>query len=795
MAKSLINTLKQASGQLATGSAEELAAQTGRAQAPITPQETKVVGGTAQQAAMAGSPEQKGSALRQALQKGEDLATTQREGQTRTTATADESAEAKKAASLQGLGSLGDRVQQLANQTMVKAAQTAPSTLAAATPDQSVLLAKVAANPNDHDALIQLNKAVGNTDINQLLTADQLKAKFQPVTETTAQQVAAATPDQITADKLDFTTLGFPGGTKEVAAVLGVTEEQLKTMNVNQLMDTIHAQTANEMAGTEELKRKLSDPNIGPAERAEAAQTLREQGAVGVASAESNMEDLNKKINNADTVTFNGQSTPIADLLSDQNISDTVSNYFNDPAAAEELKKNEPDFSKFLDQHAAALTSALDKIGQGATGLAAQQQQHLDLAHTAVGEINSDVMKSLIPSFGKVTAEQGNVPTILKEMKDPNITPQVKQSMMQAMTSMQQVHPEYMTELSKLDAHSLIQLGFEDVNSKQYKDTIAYLDRAKAVQNINPHDASQVAGLAGFASAKDMAATLQEAQKRAATGLFPANKASQELIKMGPNKPLAQWNDKDWDQFGVNLKASQLNDKGKAKGLSELAAHGAPRNLLEDGQAAKKATEKDNKVYSLLKSGIDASAPKQSVTADKLAGIAGKASLQDLELLAKDKTASTLMTAKAQAQLGTYVAKKLEPSYNEIASISGTFKDAGSLRAILAGAKTTVPSEKVSTDAHAYLETVKQRLDAANKTGNTLQAAALKEEVNKTASLVAQYDKTQASSQAQVRTVKHAYKPDESKGVVQKTAAAVKNTAGKIEAGAGSLREKLSNLF
>ena len=236
---------------------------------------------------MLGTPGQKASAIRQSIQEPEDLATRVRRQQVRADATEQEQEKLDKAKQLQTLSSLEGRVDILAQQALEAGAQQqADVELQAQVEDQETqdLLLRLRDNPNDFEALKQLNTKLGRTEVADMLTAEELMGQFGGEAEQIAQAFGDTVQNELTVGNIPVEELNNMGiaGIDELAGMLNTDVATLQGMSIDGLVETINAAIAEEQASTEGLRAKLDDPRLGAAERAEARQQLRELGAVGI---------------------------------------------------------------------------------------------------------------------------------------------------------------------------------------------------------------------------------------------------------------------------------------------------------------------------------------------------------------------------------------------------------------------------------------------------------------------------------------------------------------------------------
>lgn len=290
-------------GQLTETSPEEvskLSMAINRPMAPTTPMETGAIGGTPAQAKMAGTPAQTRATLRAEITEKDDLSTRLRQRQPRRQATAEEQAQIEEGRRLEQLRGLGGRVQQLAEQAVIPE-ETAEAELDVAEevdPDTAALVRAVQENPEDQQALINLSNKLaeqGKIPAGQVASTEQISQLFGDKQQAISRALGEAVPEEIVLTDADYQELGF-ADSGELASLLGVPAEQLAGMDVQQLTEQINAELTDEFDKVEDLTRKANDPYLGPAERAAVRSELRDLGAVGIRTLESDIDTLADQI-------------------------------------------------------------------------------------------------------------------------------------------------------------------------------------------------------------------------------------------------------------------------------------------------------------------------------------------------------------------------------------------------------------------------------------------------------------------------------------------------------------------
>lgn len=534
MADSLRQKLKTASGQLASTSTEELAAQAGLPASPISPAAGAAIGVSPDQAKMLGTKAQKIPALRGMIQGERDLATRTRLAGPRTAATAEEKAKLEEAQQAQGLGGLQGRVQQLAQQKLQAGVQAAGQQLQAqgaaglsttgAQADIQPILDRIKANPNDQQALAELTNKL-NLKPGEL-TEEKLSSLLGG-----QNQLAGATAAQAAGNQVQTSEL--PPDVQTAAQQL--LDKDVAGLTLDQLLDEINQEVQREYSQTSGLEAKLSDPYLGPAERAEARQQLRDAGAVGVRAAETDVDKLADTLQRADTIQFNGQDIPVEQMLADDHVAGVVANYLQDPNSdlSKMLKKNEPELVKFIEEYQPILAAATQSLGAGVAESAKIRQYNDDLANVELGngaklKLSDDVMKAVFPEWGKATGARFNPATsqFLTWVGNPSIPAQDKQ----ALNSLLSQHPGYAAEIAKMSDAEL-RLNFSGAHKESVQKMLAQSDLVGKLDPANPYPDS-VAQVAGYADAGQLEAQLQDGFRLARLqGTLPA--FQETLAKLG----------------------------------------------------------------------------------------------------------------------------------------------------------------------------------------------------------------------------------------------------------------------
>jgi hypothetical protein len=506
---SLADTIKLNSG-LASASTEELTALAGRPVAPTSPMEAGVIGGNPDQAKMAGV-----NSLRQAIQGNQDLATTQRLGQKRTAATGAEKADMAQAKKLGGLGSLADRVDTLAKSMMdEKLAKGAAATLAPVAGDATLtaLLEKLRQNPGDFTIIQQINNYLNdkNKTPGKQLTGNEILGLYGTPEDAIAAQVGKTVGEAITSGKLPIKDMGF----KDINELAGALETDVNTvtsMSIPQLIDKINQLTQTEFSKVSALEARSNDPRLGAAERAEARKQLRDMGAIGVRSAETDVDKLADQIANADKVEFMGKEMPIDELLSSKYMSGVVAQYLDglDPTTgnptsefSKELAEKQPKLVEFIKKNQTVLQAVADKIDKGAKDFAALQVSNANISVAPNGEKLSDnLMKELYPDWGtlKTSGYDTKKYPFLDILKTAE--PEQANQLVKFANNVFTQWPGLLPELASLSREELHQLGALG-DTTQYAKFNDIISESRKIRDMKTMD--DMAVILGLSSEKEL---------------------------------------------------------------------------------------------------------------------------------------------------------------------------------------------------------------------------------------------------------------------------------------------------
>ena len=385
MAKS--TTLFDKLNQSSTQPVQQLSANRGLAAPPITAYGTNLIGGTQDQAKMAGTPAQRGAAVAAATKIAALGEETEKEKE-ETLATAKETVEdisKKELASkyVESLGTYGAKVNEWidsAKKTLVGTAATvqvdvSDAILTGLSPtekEQAIGLIKQIATESDNQKRLDLEQQLNivlKKDINSVLNAEQKGQLYDTVSRSIQEATTAAETAIMGADRkltvADFTQLGTT--VDDLSSLLNVPTTDLANMTIGQLQDKIE-QVTQQQLGTAAGIRGAMGSAFSPTERAALRRYLRDVQAVGVAGAEAGVANIVDQVDKGNVVTFAGKQYTVDELLG----SPTLTKVFQDAVTEmegttktgptlEALKRDEPGLYKWVTDNYAGVKALIER--------------------------------------------------------------------------------------------------------------------------------------------------------------------------------------------------------------------------------------------------------------------------------------------------------------------------------------------------------------------------------------------------------------------------------------------------
>jgi hypothetical protein len=488
------------------GTLTQVTQEQGLATPPITPGGATALGAKPDAAKMAGTPAQKQNALATAQTppveaQNASLADVLRRqgsaGQVGDQSKVKGAENAARSQALQTLGSAADRAQQLIQGELAKAATASAQTGLSAQdrlkddttlstinwastnlPQVKQALSKLATNPADSQALIELNRAAGRSATNPLTPAEIAQA-FQGDAVQIGQAFSKALTDTLTVnDLLQSGGIGYDLLT--LSNLLGVDQASLAAMTATQLRDQITAVQQREFTTT-------GVPLSSQAEQGLAAQQVAAQSTTGTAAANQQMAALASRIGNLGTVTFMGKQMPIEDLLKDENISRTISDMvLQDPNSStfSEFATANPQLAQFINTNREALRKSAEQLQKSTTNLNQTTATNLGLRNIVdaqgktVASLNDDFMKAVYGdqwnqlSAQGLDANQSNVLKFINSIGDVG----AKATVANNLNSLASNYPEVVQEVSKLGPDAIAFLGLDKPLGTQGTQVQSWID-------------------------------------------------------------------------------------------------------------------------------------------------------------------------------------------------------------------------------------------------------------------------------------------------------------------------------
>lgn len=461
----------------------QLAGQAGLVAPPTTPGGVGALGGTPQQQAMAGSVAQKTSALRQSLDTTTTLGEAEADKRYRSSLTAGEQATADKQKRLgEVLGGTQQKVQDLINAELSKQSsassaasttlQTSGAIAAGAGKDQATidasfaqLIKQMASGSGPTDPIVQgmINSLVTSTgQTAEQIAAAAAAAATKQVQETSGQAAAGTVSDTVNVSNL-LPSLGTTR--EELAGLLGIDPTAVDTMSVGDLDKAVRtvAESGSALSAAETEAASQSGL-LGAAERSAMREASREQSTAGVSVAETQLLDLGRALESADTVSFGGRQYTIEQLLSDETLSKLIGDYVTSAPGSEIRKRLDSDpnaagLLSFVKNYGDALTAAATGIGAAATENVAIQKANKELSTYAPGmSLPDSIMKNIYGSgWGGIEASRREPMGILAALKNasPEFLQQNKQKITNALTMADRIAPEIAPEIASMNLESL----------------------------------------------------------------------------------------------------------------------------------------------------------------------------------------------------------------------------------------------------------------------------------------------------------------------------------------------------
>lgn len=438
------NLQRTQSGQLVSGAApiptQELAAQAGMPAAPTTPGGVAMLGGTPDQAKMAGTTPQKQTALRQSTDQVTTLQSAQADKQARTAQTSEEQDMAERTlAAKQAFGETQVKVSQLVTAAMTTPADTSKVQLKAPTDfkpatgyDQpkvdSAFTAAVnitkqlmqgttkADDPKVQQAINALRMSLGNTDLAG--SSEQIKAMNAAITAAAQKQIETEGSQAAATNVADIEKMGaaallpqlLPDVPPEqqrqmMADILGVTPEQIDTMTVAQLDQAVKVMEEQGDRSSTDIARSKS--LAGQAELEELSAQEQDLSAAGVTAYEQELDTLGSSLENADVINVLGEDMSLEKVLSDDFLVGKIKEYLTAAPGSDLRKKMEADpnmkgLVNFMNGYSKVLTDAVASLEKAGAANVDIQTSNVNVGKFGENKLPDSIMEKIYPNWGKL---------------------------------------------------------------------------------------------------------------------------------------------------------------------------------------------------------------------------------------------------------------------------------------------------------------------------------------------------------------------------------------------------------
>lgn len=498
---------------------QNLSSKAGRTAAPTQPMESAVIGGTPDQAKMAGSSANLQKSTQLSVQGKQALPTYLRQLTGARSLTETEQERIERARGMGQLNSLESRVESMAQQ-IIKSVPTGTATLsvnadallsrindAAVRGTAHDLLVKVAAGTatgTDYTTLAPLLGYDAPTDAKSLadITNDIKKVYLSDPAVSIGKAAAAGTPDELYVGSLDPKELGFESFS-ELATLLKLPENMDFTkFTIRQLTDQVAKVQAEEYSRTSSLMALLSDPNVGTAEKEAARAQLAQLGATGILSAESDVSNLAAQAENINSVKIGDETFTISEVLSNKFITSTVANALEDPVKLTALKDTQPGLADWIETNRTALEKIVGKIDPAIKALGDTVTANAKLATPdGATKVNDAAMTILFGANWKTTLNTLTPPPIYAALSDTTIPVGARQSLTNLINSMSS-RPDDLNYLKTLTQKSLSDKGL--LTADGITKYINYLNSSQVLAGFDPANTAPESVLSAVFGTDDM---------------------------------------------------------------------------------------------------------------------------------------------------------------------------------------------------------------------------------------------------------------------------------------------------
>jgi len=266
-------------------------------------------------------------------------------------------------------------------------------------PDQqegarTALNALIAAEPAGREAALQdLYDVVGGSQL-----ADVARF-FNTDANTLANVLAPVVTQEEGEVRIELNELDLTGiDTASIALALGIPEESLLTMTLDEIDQQINLIEQREFNEIANLTAQLSDPTLSFQRKQAIQQRLLDLGASGYMGIEQSVDILQEQLDAEVAIEVAGKEYSVEDLLSDEGMSELIAEAVKDEDFLAELK-DDPRFAKvaeWVEENRFALSNLVGEYQTTATAFTDTQDQAASL-FSSLGE--TDEAKALLASM------------------------------------------------------------------------------------------------------------------------------------------------------------------------------------------------------------------------------------------------------------------------------------------------------------------------------------------------------------------------------------------------------------
>jgi hypothetical protein len=411
--------LSKIAGTLTELSGEELARQQGMEAAPTSPLGSAGIGASQDVAKMAGTGEQIRASLRETLKERTETKDVMAEAERGTErARFDVSRIQQQLNTMTGLGSLDNRIASQIRTNLLKVAEggiknpiDTEAVRAALSKGGTVAPAATDINTLVED-LATLQSAATPEKVIGILKKLGISATIEETSQSLAEklvqtgvfkQAGVADIKQLMDKSIEaqanlrVSQLGEDVGfdKQEVASALKVTTSELDDWTLEEVKAGLAAYSSQTFSNVDELRDVLASPAASQSQKDFARKRLAELGAIGVTSLEEKTNNLERQMEEGDTVKFGNTQVRVADLLTKPEYKAVLANALATPEGLAELEKTDPQLADWVKKNQARLTNVRSELAKGTADFIAIQNQY----NTLLKDTPTDLLDKLAPGW------------------------------------------------------------------------------------------------------------------------------------------------------------------------------------------------------------------------------------------------------------------------------------------------------------------------------------------------------------------------------------------------------------